>query len=140
MTNSNILFHQKEVEKILQPLLKGIIGQYRPGETTIIAIQGGQGTGKTTLNAFLKNKLNNLGYKTKAFSLDDFYETYEYRKKLAKKYQKNVFYAIPRGLPGTHRIAHLKETLQKIKLGQNFSLPIFDKSLHHATGDMQQRT
>ncbi|HIG92842.1 MAG: hypothetical protein QT02_C0010G0013 [archaeon GW2011_AR9] len=138
--DDSTLFSHQEVTTILEPLLKKLISLHRSGKTSIIGIQGGQGTGKTTLSALLKQKLEVLGYTTKSFSIDDFYETYAHRRQLARKYSHNPFYAISRGLPGTHRVAYLHETLRKIKQGKNFSLPIFDKSLHHAAGDVLSKT
>ncbi|MDP3734609.1 MAG: hypothetical protein Q8R37_05255 [Nanoarchaeota archaeon] len=129
-----------EIKKYLIPLLGAIIRLHTKNKTIIIGIQGGQGTGKTTLSRFLQHALAKASYTVQSFSLDDFYKTNKERIVLRKKYPHNAFYQIPRGLPGTHRVQLLKETLRKIKSGTPFELPLFDKSLHHAQGDVLRKT
>ncbi len=135
-----IPYAPQEVTAILLPLLESIEHQYRKGQTAIIGLQGGPGTGKTTLGNFLAEKVRERGYSVISFSIDDFYETNEYRKRLRKKYPDNPFYYISRGMPGTHRVEYLKEVLAKLKAGQDCSLPVFDKSLQQAQGDIAART
>src|SRR3989338_2512617 len=120
----------REHHTILHPLCHQIEQRYHPQKTVIICIQGGQGTGKTTLSNFLKQHLIAHGFKVQSFSIDDFYTSYQERLQLQQKYPGNPFYTIARGLPGTHRIEQLQNILQKTKRGEGFTLPIFDKSLH----------
>ena len=122
--------------RYINPLLNKIIKKYRKNKTAIIGIQGGQGTGKTTLSRFLQQQLRHKGYKVESFSIDDFYTPYQERQQLTKKYRNNPFYQIPRGMPGTHRVKELLQTLQKIKTGKSFIIPVFDKSLQNAQGDI----
>jgi len=129
---------QQYIEFIV-PLLEKIINLHRLNKTAIIGIQGGQGTGKTTLVNYIKDILKKLDYKVESFSIDDFYLTYKERVKLGEKYKDNPFYQI-RGMPGTHRVKFLLETLMRIKKGKEFELPIFDKSLHGAKGDVLKKT
>jgi len=128
-----------EKKNVLKPLV-GKISKLKSRKTIIIGLQGGQGTGKTTLGKYLKNALEQKGFHVERFSIDDFYKTFEQRKKLKKKHPGNSFYEISRGLPGTHRERLLQNTLQKIKRGQKFTLPIFDKSLKNAAGDVTSKT
>ncbi|MDP3733605.1 MAG: hypothetical protein Q8R37_00075 [Nanoarchaeota archaeon] len=130
----------REHHTILHPLCHQIEQQYHPQKTVIIGIQGGQGTGKTTLSNFLKQHLAAHGFKVQSFSIDDFYSSYRERQKLHLRYPDNPFYAISRGLPGTHRVKLLRETLRKAKRGEGFTLPVFDKSLHHGGGDISKKT
>ncbi len=131
-------FTKQEQKDILFPLAKKLLQQHQKGKTTIVGLQGGQGTGKTTVVKLLEKLLKKKGYKVVRFSIDDFYKSYQERKRLQQKYPHNPFYQIYRGLPGTHRVIELKKTLQKIKNGKNFELPIFDKSLHNAWGDISK--
>lgn len=133
-------FTKEEEERIIVPIVQRLIEIHRKGKTTIIGIQGGQGTGKSTLIKFFERHLNKNGFKVQYFSIDDFYKTWKERKYLQEKYPNNTFYQIPRGLPGTHRVKFLLETLQRAKAGKSFEIPIFDKSLHGGKGDVLKRT
>ncbi len=135
-SSSRSFYSGTEIKYVLFPLLRKILTQYHKNKTTIIGIQGGQGTGKTTLARYLQEQLHSRGYAVESFSIDDFYTSYAERKKLAKKYPRNPFYQISRGMPGTHRVKDLLHTLQNIKKGKNFTIPIFDKSLKNAAGDI----
>tara|TARA_Y100000310_G_C20691653_1_gene822651 strand:- start:1572 stop:2438 length:867 start_codon:yes stop_codon:yes gene_type:complete len=130
------VYSSKEINDIIIPLAKDLIKAHKKGKTTIVGIQGGQGTGKTTLVKLLSAGLKLLGYKVHDFSIDDFYKTYKERNAIRKKYPDNPFYAISRGLPGTHRVKYMLSVLKKAKAGKPFEIPIFDKSLHNAAGDV----
>ena len=69
--------------RCLDPLLHTIRGLRRSGETVIVAIQGGQGTGKTTLASYLVHNLSETAYRVASFSIDDFYTSYADRRHLA---------------------------------------------------------
>ena len=134
------IYSEKERQLIINPILNKIKSLREKGQTVIIGLQGGQGTGKSTLSSFLKEELKKEGYRVQAFSIDDFYKTNAERQKLREKYKNNPFYQISRGLPGTHRIDFLLNTLKLIKAGKNFEIPVFDKSLHNAQGDVLKKT
>ncbi len=133
-------FTKEEDKRIIVPIAERLAVVHRKGTTTIIGIQGGQGTGKTTIVQFLEKQLKKKGFRVQSFSLDDFYTSYAERKKLQQKYPSNPFYRISRGLPGTHRVRLLLETLQKAKAGKDFEIPIFDKSLYDGKGDVLSKT
>ncbi len=138
------VYTKEEIRRILAPLANSIISRIKKsrisGRTLIVGIQGGQGTGKTTLVTFLKKYLSAKGYRVEAFSIDDFYKTWKERLALARKYPQNPYYHISRGLPGTHRVELLRSVLQKLKAGKSAELPVFDKSLRHAQGDVSPAT
>jgi len=123
-------------ELYLDPLANAIYGLRRSGETVIVGIQGGQGTGKTTLASYLVNRLLNEGCHVVSFSIDDFYTTYDDRKCLAAQHSGNPFYQLPRGMPGTHRTSLLHNTLSRLKNRDDVDLPVFDKSAHQGYGDI----
>lgn len=133
-------FTKDEEKRIIVPVVERLEKQHRKGSTTIVGIQGGQGTGKTTIVKFLENHLKRKGFKVKSFSIDDFYKTWKERKKLQEKYSGNAFYQIPRGLPGTHRVKELFSVLKKAKSGKPFEIPTFDKSLYQGKGDVLRKT
>jgi len=109
---------------------------HRDRKTIIVGIQGGQGTGKTTIVQILEKHLKKKGFKAQSFSIDDFYKTWEERKALQEKYPTNPFYQISRGMPGTHRVRLLLETLRKAKAGWDFEIPIFEKSTYDGKGEV----
>lgn len=133
-------FTKEEEKRIIVPITARLSKLHKKRTTTIVGMQGGQGTGKTTIVTFLEKHLKEKGYKVQSFSLDDFYQSYAERMKLQKKYSHNSFYQISRGLPGTHRVKLLLDTLRKAKSGRNFEIPIFDKSLHDGKGDVAAKT
>jgi D-glycerate 3-kinase len=92
-----------------------------------IGINGCQGSGKSTLTDYL------LAYFTSQYqlnvivmSLDDFYYSSKKRQQLASDI--HPLFAT-RGVPGTHDITQLKETLSKLKNHEvGFSIPKFNKA------------
>lgn len=107
-------------------------------DTFTVFIQGAQGSGKTVLTKVLKLILAGEGYNVAGCSIDDFYLSYADRAVLANKHPGSPFFAV-RGTLGTHRHADLYDMLQKIKQGEDFSIPRFDKSLHEGRGDITDR-
>jgi len=134
------VFSLKEIKTTLAPLFDEILSRHRKGKTKIIGIQGGQGTGKTTVAELFTKCLQYLQYEVQYFSIEDFYKTYQERQKIRTKFKGNPYYEISRGMPGTHRVKELKKTLGLIRKGKPFTLPVFDKSLHHAQGDVSRKT
>jgi D-glycerate 3-kinase len=134
------IYSDREMHEVVLPLAKKITRKFKKGKSLIVGIQGGQGTGKTVLGAFLHAYLEGLDYTVQRFSIDDFYETDKKRLAISKKHKGNPFFEISRGMPGTHRVGFLKQTLARVKAGKNFEIPIFDKSLHNARGDVLKKT
>ncbi|WP_286233996.1 kinase [Thalassotalea sediminis] len=93
-----------------------------------VGINGCQGSGKSTMSAFIaaylaqEYQLNVIN-----LSLDDFYLSKKARKILAE--QTHPLLAT-RGVPGTHDIKKLKHTLVALKHGETgIYLPAFDKAM-----------
>jgi D-glycerate 3-kinase len=104
-----------------------------PNQAYGLAINGGQGTGKTTKAGFLRVILEVLGYKVVTFSTDDFYKTHE---ELQKLKQKNPVYK-SRGPPGTHDIKKLKEVIEALKNRKATKVPKYDKGAYNGEGDRE---
>ncbi len=102
--------------------------------TLIQGILGGQGTGKTTLAAVVRNILAHLGFTSIAISIDDLYKTYEARQQLQQEDPRLIW----RGPPGTHDVELGIEILDQFlepNRVESILVPRFDKSLMNGAGD-----
>jgi D-glycerate 3-kinase len=119
----------------------------------MVSMQGPQGAGKSTLANALVDMLRDHGVRCTVSSLDgerdtdnqelqadsrDFYFPYTGLKEVARRNPSNKMLQ-GRGLPGTHDVKLLRETLAAISSSSgsqlNIPLPIFDKSKHAGFGD-----
>ncbi len=76
------------------------IAAWRDGRPLVVGINGGQGTGKTTMALFLKHLLEQeKGLSTAVFSIDDLYLPRQDRLRLAEEVHPLLK---TRGVPGTH--------------------------------------
>jgi len=99
------------------------------GRTLLVGINGSQGSGKSTLASLLALLLSeSFGLKAITLSIDDFYLTREARLSLAEKIHPLLE---TRGVPGTHDVALMRDTLQRLieKGGESgeICIPRFDK-------------
>lgn len=112
---------------------KIVLHQNNARRPVFVAINGCQGSGKSTLTGLLVELISAL-YKKRivGFSIDDFYLSKEKRNTLA---QKNHPLLATRGVPGTHDTDLLKECLDKLlKTESNaanefVNIPKFNKSI-----------
>ncbi|AFY42695.1 glycerate kinase [Nostoc sp. PCC 7107] len=105
-------------QSLNRPLIQGILGV--------------QGTGKTTMCQVLSLILQQLGYRTLSWSLDDLYKTYDDRLILLQQDPRLIW----RGPPGTHDIDLGLNVLEQIRQGEKaVTVPRFDKSLYAGAGD-----
>ena len=112
------------------PLSKKIYQSFiRNKKTKIIGLTGGQGSGKSTISNILKIILKNgFNLNTVIFSIDDFYKTFNERRKMSIKVSP-LF--ITRGVPGTHDTNLLYDCLKKLKKFsfKSIDIPKFDKAI-----------
>ena len=96
----------------------------------LVALNGCQGSGKSTLADFLATYLFSiLGDGVEVLSLDDFYLGHAARLQLARDVHPLL---ATRGVPGTHDIAFLNETLDRLideRKSNGTLIPRFDKSI-----------
>ena len=118
-----------KLNKFYLPLSEWIYSIYsKDFETKIIGLSGGQGAGKSTITGILKLILKKkYSLNICVFSIDDFYKTKNERLRMSKK--KHPLF-ITRGVPGTHDIALLNQTIRKLKQKKfrTVLIPKFDKS------------
>ena len=95
----------------------------------LLGINGAQGTGKSTLAAYLALTLGESGHRNVAIlSIDDFYLTKSERRQLSETVHPLL---ATRGVPGTHDVPMLRDclsTLRKLEPGEHCRLPRFDKA------------
>ena len=118
-----------KLNKFYLPLSEWIYSIYsKDFKTKIIGLSGGQGAGKSTITGILKLILKKkYGLNICVFSIDDFYKTKNERLRMSKK--KHPLF-ITRGVPGTHDIKLLNQTIRKLKQKKfrTVLIPKFDKS------------
>ena len=118
-----------KLNKFYLPLSEWIYSIYsKDFKTKIIGLSGGQGAGKSTITGIIKLILKKkYGLNVCVFSIDDFYKTKNERLRMSKK--KHPLF-ITRGVPGTHDIKLLNQTIIKLKQKKfrTVLIPKFDKS------------
>lgn len=99
------------------------------GRSVLLALNGCQGSGKTTVSDFLRASFEaEHGLQTVALSLDDFYLTRAQRQTLSISVNPLL---ITRGVPGTHDMPLLRQTLAQLLDAQRsepVAIPRFDKA------------
>lgn len=103
----------------------------------ILGINGGQGSGKSTLVEVAKFLLEKQGYEVVAVSIDDFYMNYKDRVDLKKR----VCWYKHRGLPGTHYVNQVIRIFRRLKYKmlnheKPVKIPRFYKNLKNGSGDV----
>ncbi len=115
--------------KFYEPLAAWLRRRLESRAPFVLGINGAQGTGKTTLAAYLALTLGESGQYTVAIlSIDDFYLTKAERRRLAQSVHPLL---ATRGVPGTHDVPMLSESLarlRKLEAGERYRLPRFDKA------------
>ncbi|MXO72014.1 kinase [Alteraurantiacibacter buctensis] len=112
------------VDRYWRPLADEIARQTDRKNPVIVGINGAQGSGKSTLCAFLEVLLDEHGLKAATLSLDDLYLGKADRQRLAE--QVHPLFAT-RGVPGTHAPARGLAIFDDLAAGRNLALPRFDK-------------
>jgi D-glycerate 3-kinase len=118
------------VEHIYRPLADKLAAKARLKTPLLVAVNGAQGTGKSTLSAFLSLLLTKgHDLPTVALSIDDLYLTRRQRHRLGR--QVHPMLAV-RGVPGTHDVdlgVRVIGQLSAAKPEDTTLLPAFDKAV-----------
>lgn len=110
----------------------------RKGGAVVLGISCPQGGGKTTLTRFLKDMFTVRGLHCVSASLDDFYWTHKDQRRLAERHHGNDLMEF-RGMPGTHDMNLLLDTLHALRKGEPADIPRYDKSAYRGRGDRVER-
>ena len=114
------------VESVYVPLCEHILNK-KSEKTLFININGAQGTGKSTLTHFLKHIIEaETGFSVAELSLDDFYSTRAERNKLSQSIHPLL---ITRGVPGTHDLQLMENTISMLLEGAAGLIPRFNKAV-----------
>ena len=130
--------YREVVDRFWQPLAEEIARRAVAKHPLVVGINGGQGSGKTTLCKFLELLLAGDGLRAATLSLDDLYLSRARRARAAADH--HPLFAT-RGVPGTHDVERGMAILDRLLAGQSADLPIFDKArdepfseTHHVKG------
>jgi D-glycerate 3-kinase len=107
------------------------------GRACVLALNGPQGAGKTTLARELEAAFARSGMRAVAVSVDDFYLTASEQRAVAERSRGNR-YLQQRGYPGTHDVelgARILDALRALRAGAELKVPIYDKSVAGGRGD-----
>jgi D-glycerate 3-kinase len=120
--------YRHTVQAVHRPLAAALIARRADlARPLIVGLCGGQGSGKSTMAAFLKTLLQDQGLRTAVISIDDLYLTLTERRALAQTIHPLL---ITRGPPGTHDPGLGMALLDVLtdRSGAEVSLPLFDKA------------
>lgn len=131
-----------QVENVYLPVAEAIAScQKRNADKLVVSFNGAQGSGKSTITAFLKILLfKQFGLGTIEISIDDFYLTHADRQRLGQQVHPLL---ATRGVPGTHDVALAAKTLDCLTRHQPGSLckiPRFDKSIDDRFDEVEWTT
>lgn len=102
------------------------------GRCVIVGVSGCQGSGKTYSTNSAVKLLEEQGIRADALSLDDFYVSNQEQTAIASRGNRLLQ---KRGLPGTHDVQLMHDTLVELKRGGHPKVPVYDKSQHAGAGD-----
>ncbi len=125
------------VEQFWQPLATAIARLAVAKKPLIVGINGAQGSGKSTVCAFLEELLAARQLRAVTLSMDDLYLTHAERQDLAR--EVHPLFAT-RGVPGTHAPGLGMAIIEHIRAGRSFDIPRFDKGTDDRSSDTETIT
>lgn len=128
-----------DVEQWVAPFLDKLVARLSsPGSRPLLlGLNGAQGTGKSTLGQLITLILEGQGFTVVCLSIDDFYLGKAERNQLAQAVHPLLQ---TRGVPGTHDIDLLNNTLESLLQPQEIgsvNLPRFDKATDDRVSESQ---
>jgi D-glycerate 3-kinase len=120
--------YRRMVDTAHRPVAEAIVRRRGEiGRPIVVGLCGSQGSGKSTMSAFLKALLQEKGLRAAVISLDDLYLTLPERQDLARTVHPLLR---TRGVPGTHDTGLGLALIDVLtdRIGAEVSLPQFDKA------------
>lgn len=113
-----------------------LAARHQRRDARVVAVNGPQGVGKSTLCATAVDTLAALGVRAVTVSIDDFYLTHDAQRAVAARHPGNRYLEF-RGYPGTHDVALGAAVLDALRgdAGHGVRVPVYDKSAHGGRGD-----
>ena len=96
------------LEQLVREIENSVLSRLKFARPLVVSFSGAQGSGKSTICRGLKNVLAKRGLVTLTLGLDDFYLESSERLLLGKEIHP---LCSVRGVPGTHDVKYLKDTL-----------------------------
>ena len=120
-------YYTKLVDQYLLPLSTKLAAMKNAKQGPfLLGVNGGQGTGKSTMCVFIKLLMEAIYQQRCAIlSIDDFYLSKAERQALAVS-EHLLFEA--RGVPGTHDVSLAIDTIQSLLAGEPVAIPSFNKA------------
>lgn len=105
-------------------------------DARVVAVNGPQGAGKSSLCAAAVDALSAAGLRAVTVSIDDFYLTHDAQRALAAGHPGDR-YLEHRGYPGTHDIEFGCRVIDALRDddGRGVAVPVYDKSARGGRGD-----
>lgn len=121
------LAYADTAQKWFIPLCERLLEHQKGAKKTfIVGINGSQGSGKSTLTAFIAAYLESVHNKNVvALSIDDFYFDKAHRGELSSHVHPLL---ATRGVPGTHDISLALDTINALQSAQSVAVPRFNKA------------
>lgn len=118
------------------PACAWLLGLRRAGEARVVAVNGPQGSGKSSLCASAVEALAAAGVRAVTLSIDDVYLPYDAQRALAAARPGDPYLEL-RGYPGTHDIALGCSVIDALVAdrGDGVAVPAYDKSARGGRGD-----
>jgi D-glycerate 3-kinase len=102
-----------------------IVAKQYQGSMLTVGVGGAQGSGKSTMARMIQRVIQDVfSMSAEVLSIDDFYLTHEERVRLGRKIHPML---AVRGVPGTHDMQRMCQTIEALGAGAASDVPVFSK-------------